>query len=363
MAAIPKSLRTAALALVLLAVALMPCDSAAARPSMSKASFIPTGSDFVIWEWLESNKCNETQADVAYNEDENQYLVVFDWDLNGTDNQDIMAMSMTAEGQQVGYNPITIYAGSEDDSRPAIARDPYGNGYLVVWQRRNGGGEYDIYGSVITDTIGAPFPIATWSGNQLYPDVAYATATGRYLVVWEDHYLNWPNRPDIYGASLDSARTDVDYLSITGLDAVGGQTYPAVTTNGFNYRWLVTWQDSRNSGTTSNDIYGQAVSFLSGNLALEGSEIPIGVLPDYAGAPAVGWGQVDPATSVYGEYLVTWPESDTMYAQRLDGQDYGLVEDPITVSDYASGKSNPAVVYATESEDWWVVWQDNRDFG
>ena len=358
-----KLLHTGALALVLLVLVLLPRDGAIARASMSRASFLPTESDFVIWEWHGTNQCNETQADVAYNEDDDQYLVVFDWDLNGTDNQDIMAMSMTAEGQQVGYNPITIYAGSEDDSRPAIARDPYGNGYLVVWQRRNGGGEYDIYGCVISDTIGAPFAIATWAGDQLFPDVAYATATSRYLVVWEDHYPGWSNQPDIYGVSLDSARTDVQYMSVTGLDAAGSQTYPAVTTNGFNYRWLVTWQDSRNSGTTSNDIYGQAVSFLSGSLALEGSELPIGVLSDYAGAPAVGWGQVDPSASAYGEYLVVWSESDTMYAQRVDGQDYSLVEVPITVSDYASGKHGPAVVYAAASEDWWVIWQDNREFG
>ena len=149
-----KPLHTGALALVLLVLALLPGDGAIARASMCRASFLPTESDFVIWEWHGTNQCNETQADVAYNEDDDQYLVVFDWDLNGTDNQDIMAMKITAEGQKVGYTPITVYAGSEDDSRPAIARDPYGNGYLVVWQRRSGSGEYDIYGCVITDTPG-----------------------------------------------------------------------------------------------------------------------------------------------------------------------------------------------------------------
>jgi len=354
-----KPLRTGALTFVLLMMALLPWDGAIAHP----LKFIPTGSDFAIWEWHGANKCNETHADVAYDEDENQYLVVFDWDLNGSGNHDIMAVSITAGGQQVGHTPTTIYAGSEDDSHPAIARDPNGNGYLVVWQRRNAVDEYDIYGCVISDTIGAPFAIATWPGHQLYPDVAYATATSRYLVVWEDHWPLWSNPPEIYGASLDSAGANVQYESITGADAAGDQTHPAVTTNGFNYRWLVTWQDSRNSSTTGYDIYGQAVSFLGGNLALEGSTIPIGVLPGYASAPAVSWGQVDPSASAYGEYLVVWPESGTLYGQRVDGQDHSLVAGSITVSDYDSSKYNPAIVYATESEAWWVVWQDNRDYG
>ena len=77
----------------------------------------------------------------------------------------------------------------------------------------------------------------------------------------------------------------------------------------------------------------------------------------------MGWGQVDPSASAYGEYLVAWPESDNMLAQRIDGYDYSLVGGPITVSDYDSGKYDPAVIYATASEEWWLVWQDNRDYG
>jgi hypothetical protein len=356
-------LHTTALALVLLALILLPWDSATARPPVSVTSFVATESDFPIWEWRFSNACDEMHADVAYNEDDDEYLVVFDWDLNDSDDHDIMAVTVSADGQAAMSSFSIAYDATYDDSYPAVARDPYGNGYLVVWQRRIGTGDYNIYGSVITSTVGAPFALATWSGDQLYPDVAYATATSRYLVVWEDHYSTWTNAPDIYSASLNNSRTDVQYLSITGHDAPGNQTRPAVVTNGFNYHWLVTWKDSRNSGTTSDDIYGQLLKFLGGTLSLESSQIHIGALSGYAGAPAVGWGQVDPSASAYGEYLVAWPESDDMLAQRIDGQDYSLVGGPITVSDYDSGKYDPAVIYATVSEEWWLVWEDNRDYG
>jgi len=38
------------------------------------------------------------------------------------------------------------------------------------------------------------------------------------------------------------------------------------------------------------------------------------------------------------------------------------VGSPINVSNYASTKFNPAVVFATERQEWWVVWEDTRDF-
>ena len=209
-------------------------DTAAEKPPPAAPSSLPTAPDRPIWEWIGVNACNEMHADIAYNEDTNSYLVVFDWDLNGTGDHDILGIYISADGYQNTW-VFGISAGSEDDLYPAIARNPYtpfasGGSYLVVWQRHAGPGDYDIYGSIVSDTVGAPFGIATWSDDQVYPDVAYATASGRYLVVWEDHFSGWANQPDIYSASLDWLGQDLKWLPVTN-NISGSQTSPAVAVN------------------------------------------------------------------------------------------------------------------------------------
>lgn len=347
--------------LLTIVVALLLTGGAEARPPAAGGS-IPTDPDFPIWEWIGSNACNEMHPDVAYDEDNDRYLVVFDWDLNGTDDHDVMGMYVSADGVLIGW-VFSIADGSSDDSHPAVARDPYGNNFLVVWQRKNASGNYDIWGRLIGAGGGSEFPIATWLGDQVYPDLAYATASSSYLVAWEDHWPNWTNQPDIYGAIVDSTGSVLQYSTVTGLNAVGEQTRPAVAVNAFDYRWLVVWRDSRNSGTTNDDIYGRTMVFSSGVFTPSGDPFPIGTLPWWAGSPAVAWGRKLPSMSAYGEFLVTWPETGTLWAQRVDGFNYNLVGSPIVVSDFDSGKSNPAVLFATEQEEWWVVWEDDREYG
>jgi hypothetical protein len=67
-------------------------------------AFIPTDSDKPIWEWLGVNASNEMHADIAYDEDHDRYLVVFDWDLNGTGDHDIIGVYVDAYGNTIYVN-------------------------------------------------------------------------------------------------------------------------------------------------------------------------------------------------------------------------------------------------------------------
>ena len=347
-----------AVGLALLALALLSRSSATARPATSAAATIPTDPDFPIWEWLYSNKCDEMHPDVAYNGSDDEYLVVFDWDLQGT-SHDIMAVRLSAEGQVLG-SVFSISYGDEDDSYPAVARNPYGDGYLVVWQREVGAGNHDIYGAIYTDTVGTPFAIAAYADDQLYPDVAYATASHHFLVVWEDHNHLFIAPPNVRGRCLDQDGTLLGASALAIGGSSGLQYRPSLATNGFDYRWLVAWRDNR---VGPYDIYGREVDSI-GNCSLPGSDFVISDQAGYAGWPAVSWGREDPPPSAYGEFLVVWPEESKVFAQRVDGSDYSLVAgDPITVSSHSSGKYAPAVDFAWQQEEWWVVWQDDRDYG
>lgn len=347
-----------AIALALLALALV-SQSSVAQPAEPTAGLALTDPDFPIWEWIGTNACDEMHPDAAYNWNDDEYLVVFDWDLQGAGNHDIMAVRLSPAGQVLGW-VFSISSGSEDDSYPAVARNPYGDGYLVVWQREIAAGNHDIYGAIYSDTVGAPFIITADSDDQLYPDVAYATASHHYLVVWEDHNSSFIAPPNVRGRCLDQ---DGSLLGTSSL-AVGGyaglQYRPAVAINGFDYRYLVAWQDTRGG---EYDIYGREVDSI-GNCTLPGSDFVISDQAGYAGWPAVDWGREDPPPSVYGEFLVVWPEADEVLAQRVDGYDYSLVAGgPISVSSYESSKVAPAVAFAWDQQEWWVAWQDDRDYG
>ena len=94
---------------------------------------------------------------------------------------------------------FVISKAPQDQLRSAISAA--GKGYLAVWaDKRNDAG--DIYGTRIAldGTVASPggVPISTASGQQDYPDLAYRGATS--VVVWEDKRLgaDW----DIYFARV-----------------------------------------------------------------------------------------------------------------------------------------------------------------
>jgi hypothetical protein len=347
-----------AIALAGLILVLVIATQSSAAPSQADcvAAALPTDPDFEVYDqrlpWT-----NEQHPDVAYNPDKDEYLVVFDWDFNGGGDHDVMGITVTAAGVPA-QNPIPISTGTTyDDAYPTVAYNPHAGSYLVAWQRsHNAEAYYAIGGSIVAETAGAPFIIYwTTHGAQRYPDVAYGPGPRRFLVVWENHGP-YTLPPDIFGATLDGAGSNIQSIRISPDDTTPGeQTYPAVANNGSTGRWLVVWNDTRTGGTTGHDIYGQQVQYASGSVSLWSSIVPIGTIAAEAGAPAVDWG---PVGSLNGEFLTAWVEGvNYVYARRIRANNT-LVGDPITVSNTDIDKSDPAVACATASNDWWVVWED-----
>ena len=199
-----------------------------------------------------SDKSVQQSPVVAYNSQDNQYLVVWEDDRNG--NWDICGQLLSAAGEPLGDNfPIVMI--QEDQRSPDLAYNSQDNLYLVVWQD-NYYGDWDIYGvRVWSDgTGGIVFPISSSPGSEKKPAVAHNSQDNEYLVVWQDRRNG---DDDIYGqrvGSNDSLLGDECPISTVAND----QESPDVAYNSQNNEYLVVWQDERN-GEDNDDIYGQRV--------------------------------------------------------------------------------------------------------
>jgi hypothetical protein len=138
---------------------------------------------------------------VAYDQYNNEYLVVWEGDDYTADEFDIYGQRLTATGGGVGPNDFPLSnPGSGPNSNydalnPAVAYDQYNREYLVVWQDDElGVGEYEIWGQRVDAATGGQIDLDTRlsdmgpDGNASYiaqtPAVAYSSQENQYLVAW-----------------------------------------------------------------------------------------------------------------------------------------------------------------------------------
>ena len=134
---------------------------------------------------------DQTDAQVTYNGDDDQYLVVWEDYRAGAADANIYAQRVTGDGLLQGEN-ITITAAAYNQLGPFLA---YGSdAYLVAWRHYPGAAstEYDVYAAVISPTgtvVTNGLVVASGSGSnsQESPsDVVYNSDTGKFLVLYLD---------------------------------------------------------------------------------------------------------------------------------------------------------------------------------
>ena len=197
------------------------------------------------------NSADQQSADVAYNRDDGEYLVVWMDARNG--DYDIYGRIVNCAGVPV-TSEIPICDDPADQFFPTVAYSTYQNLYLVVWEdyRYGDSGIYarrvDHYGAL----FGYDFPIFDDENNQRNPALAYNPTCCGFVVVWEDDYNgNW----DIWGTALDSCGSpygDAVLLS----DYAVSNLRPAVAPNRRNGEYLITWHCNYAGDW---DIYAQLV--------------------------------------------------------------------------------------------------------
>jgi hypothetical protein len=261
---------------------------------------------------------------------------------------------------------LSIYlvgsAAPSDQSRPQVAYLDMGSGstgvYLAVWTDRRDGGN-DIAGAIISPrspSVSTNFPLTVANASQAAVALAANATNQEFLAVWQDQ-RNGPSR-DIYGQRVqhDGKLVGTNFVVSNASD---DQTDVATAYGETQQRYLVVWQDYRNTSTTLTDIYGQFVGH-SGNLI--GKDLVISNHKSNSYEPSVAY------NSSEDEFLVVWEDDRAttagnfdIYAQRVSAN-RKLIGSEFAVSIAPGAQSHPEVGYNAPSKTYLVVWQDRRNF-
>ena len=267
------------------------------------------------------------------------------WHTNpaGATGRDVYAARVTSGGTVVDSPPILVSITANNQRTPALAWNPEGRYFLVVW-RDERGPSADVYGARVTGTgtilDGGGFPISTAPGDQTNPSVVWSGT--HFLVVWDDVRSGDDNDIDIYGARVDPNGTVLEPGGIPISALVGSsQDSNAVAWDGTNF--LVVWHDTR----SGSHIYGARVS--DAGVVLDGTGIPVSTAAGFQDDPALSWNGM--------QYLVVWKQSNgtTIDIQGVRVNRNGTLADssPIGIETGAGFSSDPAVAW---SGVWLVVW-------
>jgi hypothetical protein len=291
---------------------------------------------------------HQTDPSVAYNPDDDQYLVVW-WDDRESDT-DIYGQIFSASGIPQGDN-FAISNAADEQSYPLIAYNSTDHNYMVVWRDKRGGTDYDVYGQVISNTgvlSGTNFAVNTDADDQKPWDLIYDPNANHYLVVWVDD-----GKRQVEGQLLDPAG---GLLPPNAFVIAAGGDRPRAAYNSNRNSYMVVYHYEQAAG--NRDIYGQAIA---SDGSLSGTAFPI--CTDTAD-------QVSPNlefNSSTHEYLVVWQDyrndaisGSDIYAQRID-QDGNAQGSEIVVSNGADAQNAPHVAYNSRVNQWLVAWEDYRD--
>jgi hypothetical protein len=294
------------------------------------------------------------QPDVAYNAQEDNYMVVYaeDWNIGGG--------IVPATGGQASTLPFDLTTAGISSTvyydQPSIAYDSTSGVYLVAFRYVD---ESGTFGSkveargVLGDGNGVSpgvftldgFSTATRPGT---PDVAYNAASDEFLVVWE----RWDGADrDIHGqrieydASTDTMQTVGSPFPIfnTANDEYG----PAVAAipNGTDGQYLVACSSE---GTTTLEVVAQRVT---GQGALEGGQI------DVAAGPGIKKGVDVAASESGGKYLVVWGLASALVQEQAVSPEGQLLGDMVEVYSPLTLAREPAVAGGPVG-DFFVAFQD-----
>ncbi|RME02211.1 MAG: hypothetical protein D6812_06645 [Deltaproteobacteria bacterium] len=153
-------------------------DIYAARVSPSGEVLDPEG--------IAVSKVKRTQRTPAVVWGGSAFLVVWNDLRQSSENPDIYATWITAEGENLDPQGIPIATGPYEERTPRVAMGE--REAFIVWQDGRNPGDWDIYGTRI-DTDGTPLdlggiPIAAGPYDEMNPDVSWTGST--FLTVWED---------------------------------------------------------------------------------------------------------------------------------------------------------------------------------
>jgi len=172
---------------------------------------------------------------------------------------------------------------------PALGYDSIHRKFLVAWEEQQDNGFSKVYGQLLFSGgghYGTNLLLSSQdmddngiqddnisTANQTRPNIAVDTTNQRFLVTWQDgrnSQLSLENL-DIYGQFIDcegSPRGDNFIIN----QANGNQYNPQTAYNRGNHQFLTVWKDARNINNSYANIYGQRYDLGQPQLMLLGSD-------------------------------------------------------------------------------------------
>ncbi len=311
----------------------------------------PVGGAFAISE-LEHE---QVQPSVAYNPQRQEYLVV--WHNEWPGNKDIYGRRLSKDGTALG-SWFAISHGPGDRYFADVAYNQQRNEYLVVWEHYEGyvsrvrARRVSATGELLGGEITLSPPPGPGS-QQMRPAVAYASTSDLYLVVME---YKWEFGIDIVAQSLSSAGALVGGLQ--GISGASGtmdnREQPDVAYNRRRNEFLVVWQQM-DTTYGDYDIYARRVLGDGTPAFPESIEVTRWTSDDLV--PAVA---AIPTEGRNGQYLVTWEHREgtnngDVMVRRFDGDGSALsgVERLLPTS---TEQTKPAVAGNESTRQYLVAW-------
>ncbi|HKP19384.1 MAG TPA: hypothetical protein VJT84_12970 [Gaiellaceae bacterium] len=356
-----------------------------------------------------------SDAAVAYNATNNEYLVVWHGDdtpplANGE--TEIFGQRVdAATGAEVGANDFRISDMGPDGTfafearDPAVAYNATNNEYLVVWWGDDDtaplvNGEREIFGQRLDAATGAEVGVNDFRISDMGTDgetsfaafdpaVAHNQTNNQYVVVWRGDDGTAPlvdEEFEIFGQRLDAATgaevgTNDFRISDMGPDGSTGffASDPAVAYNSRSNQYLVVWHGDDQLKTLVDqefEIFGQRLNAATG-AQVGGNDFrisdmgPNGSVNFFALWPDVAY------NSRSNQYLVVWAGDDNraplvdneveIFGQRLTTTGGATGGNDFRISDLGPNKNlsfaalNPAVAYNVTGNEYLVVWEGDDD--
>jgi len=234
---------------------------------------------------------------VAYSPAQDQYLIVYTHDVTTT-NSDVWATAVSWNGGWIS-NPFPIRQEAEHQQNPAVAYNSQDDEFLVVYENGWTGSNFnDIAARRVRASDRA---LLSWrniaSGApdlRTRPDVAYNGARNEYLIAYTYQPGSYLNPGDVYGkvTSADMGTLSSEISIRTGAGCQGEVSAAAGPDE-----YLVVWQD-RVCGTNEANIYARRVNG-AGEPQGPAAGFPLTIAPAYQTLPSVAYG-------AGCGYLVAW---------------------------------------------------------
>lgn len=291
----------------------------------------------------------------AYDAANDRYLLVY---------ETYEASGFSVYGQLIDYDGTPLggaFLIADGSSSPSIAYDSSNGRFLVTYIKGSGSDAY-IYGQRLNNDGTLSGGSLTISDASSYmhplsygPAVAYDAKTRKFQVVWDSGNLS----TDIYGQLISDDMTK-DGANFVISNATNSQRSPCIANDSVNSRFLVVWEDDRNTQYTYQ-IYGKV---LNAEGAVVANDFSISNSAHSTLSPKADF------ASINQRYLVVWEDVGGGYEVRgqlvgKDGTPIGGDGQPnqndITISNVSGDEpTRPDVAYDRLKNKFLPVWQVDR---